>query len=164
MTKRTTTVFGPCLKPIGKTQENNDGYLVRYCKVRKRPVYPHIEACIAQNGARPSPFHKADHMCENRKCCNPKHMRWATNSQNLQMKHANPNPAKRPSPETVLYAVAEHRNGRTCTDLANELGYDRKTVSGWVNGHRFSSLTGITPRQRTYEEKLTWDMKDAAKK
>lgn len=42
--------------------------------------------CSLAHGVPPSPIHEAAHECGNRKCCNPKHLRWDTRSGNFSDK------------------------------------------------------------------------------
>lgn len=47
-----------------------------------RPSSGHRIVCEAVNGPSPSPMHQAAHSCGNKLCCNPRHIRWATQSEN----------------------------------------------------------------------------------
>ena len=40
--------------------------------------------CELAHGAPPTVDHQAAHSCNNRKCCNPRHIRWATPVENAQ--------------------------------------------------------------------------------
>lgn len=42
----------------------------------------HIMACEYGHGPKPSPAHQAAHLCGVRVCMNPRHLRWATPSEN----------------------------------------------------------------------------------
>lgn len=43
----------------------------------------HRYVCEAAYGAPPSPHHVAAHACGNRLCCNLRHLRWATQLENM---------------------------------------------------------------------------------
>lgn len=42
----------------------------------------HRIACEMFHGPAPSPDHEAAHSCNNRACCNGRHLRWATHKEN----------------------------------------------------------------------------------
>lgn len=65
---------------------NGKGYGV-FHKNRK-VVAAHIYACEQVYGPKPTPSHEVAHSCGNggRMCCNPRHLRWATRSENHQDK------------------------------------------------------------------------------
>lgn len=42
----------------------------------------HRYVCVLAYGAAPTPKHQAAHNCGNPACCNPKHLRWATQKEN----------------------------------------------------------------------------------
>lgn len=45
-------------------------------------VSPHRQVCEWAHGSAPSPIHHAAHSCDVNLCCNPAHLRWATQSEN----------------------------------------------------------------------------------
>lgn len=51
-----------------------------------RQMFAHTYVLTLTKGPRPSPKHEAAHLCGNRLCCNPKHIRWATPTENSQDK------------------------------------------------------------------------------
>lgn len=67
------------LWPYGHTAR---GYAVMHVSGKHRLV--HRVACEAIHGAPPSPAHQAAHKCGNGhlSCVNPRHVRWATRSEN----------------------------------------------------------------------------------
>ncbi len=48
--------------------------------------YVHRIVCEHINGLQPTSKHEVAHNCGNAECCNPKHLRWATRSENHQDK------------------------------------------------------------------------------
>lgn len=46
----------------------------------------HRAACIIYHGPPPTEQHQAAHLCGDKKCVNPRHIRWATASENAQDK------------------------------------------------------------------------------
>lgn len=51
-------------------------------RVKGRMTYPHRFICERTHGASPAPDMQAGHRCGNRRCCNPKHLRWVTRQEN----------------------------------------------------------------------------------
>lgn len=51
-----------------------------------KSVYGHRFICEKVHGAAPSDEHVVAHSCNNRPCCNPKHLRWATEGENTEDK------------------------------------------------------------------------------
>lgn len=45
-------------------------------------TYTHRYVCEARHGAPPTPKHEVAHRCGKRKCCNWRHLRWATRKEN----------------------------------------------------------------------------------
>ena len=57
-------------------------------KIDGRNIEVHRLVCEILYGPSPSPKHEAAHRCGNSRCCNPKHLRWATPSENQHDKIA----------------------------------------------------------------------------
>lgn len=67
-----------CLRwPFGYSGQ---GYGMMWRGDRVHPA--HRLVCEDHHGAAPTDKHQAAHGCGNRWCCNPRHLRWATRSQN----------------------------------------------------------------------------------
>lgn len=66
---------------------NGKGYGVFH--VGRRTVAAHVYVCTTVHGPRPSGIHDAAHSCGNGHlgCVNPKHLRWATRSENQLDRH-----------------------------------------------------------------------------
>ena len=119
----------------------NSGYVRVHSKVKKRKVYPHIEACVKAHGPRPSGKHTVDHLCKNKKCCNPHHLEWVTYSENN--KRRKPFKLSRIPDATVLEALKRVRAGESQTDVAKSLGVRNDTLNHWMTGRSRAKLTGI---------------------
>ena len=50
-------------------------------------VGPHIWVCIKAHGEKPFEGAEVAHGCGNPLCCNPKHLRWATSTENKMDRH-----------------------------------------------------------------------------
>lgn len=68
---------GCLIWPLGKTAR---GYGAVFVDGRQRGA--HVVVCRLVHGSKPTPAHEVAHGCGNRLCCNPKHLRWATRSDN----------------------------------------------------------------------------------
>jgi hypothetical protein len=69
---------GDCLLwPYGKTE---GGYGA--VRIDRRQCGVHVVVCELVHGPKPDPSFEVAHGCGNRACCNPKHLRWATRSDN----------------------------------------------------------------------------------
>ncbi len=70
-----------------KFGNNGKGYGVFH--VDRKAVAAHVYVCTTLNGPRPSANHDAAHSCGNGHlgCVNPKHLRWATRSENQRDRH-----------------------------------------------------------------------------
>lgn len=59
---------------------SGDGYGTSW--VEGKVIRVHRYICQRSHGKPPSAKHEAAHGCGQRACCNPKHLRWATRSEN----------------------------------------------------------------------------------
>jgi hypothetical protein len=73
--------------------------------VAGRRVYAHRYVCTLRHGPPPSENLQAAHLCGNRACCNPLHIRWATPSENCLDKSLHGKDSRGESnPKSVLTA------------------------------------------------------------
>jgi hypothetical protein len=63
--------------PYGK---NTQGYGI--VMIDGRNNFAHRYVCQVAHGTPPTPIHHAAHGCGNKVCINPKHLRWASNTEN----------------------------------------------------------------------------------
>jgi hypothetical protein len=133
-----------CLEwPFG---DNGKGYGVFH--VNRLAVAAHVYVCEQAHGPKPSPLHEVAHSCGrgHLKCCNPKHLRWATRKENHADKvihgtvtHGRKNPANKLSHEDVrsirslLGIIPQH-------EIARRFGVCQMTISHISSGRTWSWL------------------------
>lgn len=124
--------------PYGK---NDKGYGYVWDGSRQRRT--HVLVCELFHGERPA-GHEAAHGCGNRACVNPRHLRWATSSENKADIRLHGRQ------RTVLSAdqVADIRQRSTSESgrqLAAEFGVAPSTVHRIVAGHKWKWLDPASP-------------------
>lgn len=87
------------------------------------------------------------HSCDNPPCCNPKHLSWGTNLDNVMDKVAKgralrggAHPTAKLSDQDLLRVAELHRDGTASAVIAAQYGVDPKTI--------WSIVTGRYPRLR----------------
>ena len=75
------------------------------------------------------------HNCHNRKCCNPKHLRLGTQSENIQdtvdiRSHHN---LKRTAELVLRARIKRYVGQQSFRSIGRDLGVDHKTVWRWIN-------------------------------
>ena len=116
------------LWPFGKRH----GYGAVYENGRQTSA--HIVVCKAVHGPRPSPRHEAAHSCGVSACVNPRHLRWATGSENQmdRVAHGTHNRGERHNMAKLSAEQVQairSRTGQTQKEIAREFGVDRAHVS-----------------------------------
>lgn len=95
----------------------------------------HRVMCEMKHGAPPSPDYEAAHSCNNRVCCNPNHLRWATKSENAadRIMHGTQaigerNPAARVTADQVQ-EIRALRGKMSLQEIAAMFGITKSNVS-----------------------------------
>lgn len=112
----------------------------------------HRMMCRLAYGAPPSKKHRAAHSCGKGHlgCCNPKHLRWATDTENAADKKlvgtenvGTRNGRSVLSEEKVLEIVSLRQGKMSLAEISAKTGVPIPTISSIVTGANWSSLTGI---------------------
>lgn len=129
----------PCLEWTGSIKNNGYGQIAN----EKVPMYTHRLSWIINNGEIPDGLYVLHH-CDNRKCCNIKHLFIGTQKENVEdMISKNRKPIlmgeKSPSPKLkerdVLEILKLYRSGKyTQMQLAEMYGIDRTVISNIHTG------------------------------
>lgn len=101
--------------------------------------YAHRYMCELVNGLAPSPRHQASHTCGkgHKGCVNPRHLAWATNSENQRDRRRHGTAAVRGGPGAKMTApqIAHARSLRdvlTIEEIAAKFGVKRGTIEYWL--------------------------------
>lgn len=119
--------------PFGKSIRGRGGVNFRgYCQPAPRVM------CILAHGEPPSDKHEAAHKCHNghEGCVNPKHLYWATPSENrLDTQRS---PKRKKQMENALFILEHPEMGSY--DLADKLGMNERAVRNIRDGNRWGWL------------------------
>jgi len=118
-----------CLRwPFGN---NGKGYGVFH--VEKKIVSTHVYVCTVVHGERPSPRHEVAHSCGNGHmlCCAPRHLRWATRSEN----HA----------DKVKHGTVARGQKNPASKLTTDDVHRIRALLGTRPQHAIASMFGVCP-------------------
>ncbi len=111
-----------------------------------KSYYAHRFMCRLVHGAPPSPEHKqTSHSCHNPRCVNPRHLSWATASQNMLDKRANGTQSNngghgrkgKLSPEQVA-EIRAVKGTETLATTAARFNVTIKTIRSVQNGESYT--------------------------
>jgi len=118
---------------------DSDGY--GFTTYGGKATRAHRLMCLLINGEPPTKTHEAAHYCGNRKCVNPRHIRWATRADNMA--------------DTIIHGTSKrgekHRDARLSREdvykirRLSETGIKQKTIGdmfGITNQHVSAILSG----------------------
>lgn len=123
-----------------------------YGKLGVDGKFPHVHrlACEIVHGEPPTAIHEAAHLCGNGHlgCCNPRHVRWATPSENQadRISHGTAARGKRNS-STKLSAsqvlrIRALRGRMTISEMAHHFGVSRGCITGILSRKNWGWLDG----------------------
>lgn len=115
---------------------------------RGKQMFGHRAMCIAAHGNPPTSMHHAAHSCGNRWCINPKHLRWATVSEN-QMDRVKDGTSNRGTAHGMARLTEDdvrriYSDNRPVTKIAEAFGINHRTVGCIKDGTSWGWLTGAT--------------------
>ena len=123
-----------CLEWRGYTTANGYGRVFR----RTGSVLTHRFVLATLYG--PPPFEKAQamHGCDNKICCNPDHLSWGTNRQNVADGYKRGLQSRRLSADQVIDIRNRLANGEPRAPLASEYGVSLALISAIKHRSRYS--------------------------
>lgn len=139
---------------------DQDGYGSVGCKESKLPSNrAHRLMCIWVHGDPPFEAAMAAHFCGNRRCINPKHLRWATVLENSFDRYGHGTMLMGETATnaklTAAQALDVYRDTRRQVDIAKSYGVAQTVISKIKSGRAWSHVTGHNakpPKQRLSEE------------
>lgn len=111
----------------------------------------HVLVCGAKHGDRPTPDHEVAHNCGNPSCCNYRHLRWATRSENNldRRAHGTSQDGERhygckltDAQVEKIRAIGKSVPGK---ELAKQFDVAKSTISQILSGHHRVHKTGQLP-------------------
>lgn len=115
--------------------------------IKNHPVLVHRWVCERAHGSAPFPRAVAAHSCGNRPCCNPRHIRWTTQQQNIADKvvHGTEQTGERHGcaklTEPQVRWVRSLPTGYSQRSMARELDVTETTISRIILGRTWSHIT-----------------------
>lgn len=115
--------------------------------------YAHRLVCIAFHGQPPFEKAEAAHSCNNRACCNPRHLRWATHAENqLDRRKNGTSPAgegsgnaKLTNANVIKARRLYTKGGYTHKDLAKMFGVSPAAIGLAIQGRTWAHIQeGLT--------------------
>ena len=107
----------------------------------------HRAMCIEAHGAAPNGIIDATHLCGNRSCVNPKHLRWADRAQNQadRLAHGTDGRGERHyrsklNEESVRCILAERPRGARVFEMAADLGVSDGAIYSVLTGKNWKHI------------------------
>jgi hypothetical protein len=106
-----------------------------------------VVVCELAHGPKPSPAHVAAHSCGNRACVNPRHVRWATQAENMADRWLHGTvPVKLTDEQVVEIRSLKGRIGQV--PLAARFGVHKSTIQRIHAGRRTTARDVVTARTK----------------
>jgi hypothetical protein len=118
-----------------KASKNKDGY--GWFGVKGRVVLAHRISCWLAHGPPPDEKPTADHLCKDRSCVNPEHLRWASRLEQCENMVGVRNLV---DDDTAIECIKRCLSGESQSEVAKELGVSNQSIYTWVHGKRRSEL------------------------
>jgi hypothetical protein len=110
-----------------------------------RPSLAHRYICLKFHGIPSRPTMEAAHSCGNKTCVNPRHLRWASRSENEHDKrlHGRDNSGERHGMSKLeeSAAIAIRNSANSHADIAKQFGVSLQCVKDIKGGRRWTHLT-----------------------
>lgn len=119
----------------------------------KKNAFVHRVACILTHGQPPTAKHQAAHTCGHGRggCCNPRHVRWATPSENHMDKvrhgtdhRGEKSPVSKLTKEQAL-EIIDLKGAQSCRVIAEQYGVSPSLVTSLWRGERWGWLGVVKP-------------------
>lgn len=116
-----------------------------------KKYYAHRLVCELSHGKPPTSKHEAAHYCGVKYCVNPRHIRWATGSENSADKimHGRSNRGEKQGHSRLeasdVLSICDLARHHKYSDVARQFGISESTVYAIIYGRNWSHVTGRSP-------------------
>ena len=102
-------------------------------------VWAHRVACWLRHGPPPEDKPTTDHLCKNRGCVNPEHLRWASMKEQSSGE-CRDNASIKVGDDIAIECIKRYLSGESQRKIARDFEVNQTTISDWITGRSRAHL------------------------